>query len=114
MIRAWNSTNTVLMPGILIDTIAFRFLSSYEYADKSYSFYDWMSRDFFKYLYDNADQEYWLKPGSGERVYKKYSFKSDAKKAYELCLKALENYSNGYTYSWHENWRKIYGCKFPS
>lgn len=114
MIRAWNSTNTVLMPGILIDTIAFRFLNDYEYADKSYSYYDWMSRDFFKYLYDNADQEYWLKPGSGERVYKKYSFKSDAQKAYKLCLEALEDYSNGYTYSWHENWRKIYGSKFPS
>lgn len=102
------------MPGILIDTIAFRFLSNYEYADKSYEYYDWMSRDFFKYLYDNADKDYWIKPGSGEIVYKKYTFKNDAKIAYEICLEAIEDYSKGFRYSWHENWRKIYGSKFPS
>ncbi len=114
MIRAWNSTNNVCMSGILIDTIAYRFMTNYEYADKSYSYYDWMSRDFFKYIYDNADQEYWLKPGSNERVYKKYSFKNDAKKAFDICLEAIEDYLKGYSYSWHENWRKIYGNKFPT
>ncbi len=113
MIRAWNATNNVLMSGILIDTIAFRFLSDYEYADRFYEYYDWMSRDFFKYLYDNADKDYWIKPGSGERVYKKYTFKSAAKKAYEKCLKALDDFSKGYSYCWHEDWREIYGNRFP-
>ena len=73
----------------------------------------WMSRDFFKYLLDNADQEYWLKPGSNERVYKKYSFKSDAEKAYNKCLEALSDYDNDYAYCWHQDWREIYGYKFP-
>ena len=113
MIRAWNYQHTVLMSGILIDTIAYRFIQDYEYADKSYTYYDWMSRDFFKYLLDNAEQEYWLKPGSNERVYKKYSFKSDAEKAYNKCLEALEDYGNDYAYYWHQDWREIYGYKFP-
>lgn len=114
MIRAWNSTNSVCMSGILIDTIAYRFMQKYEYADKSYTYYDWMSRDFFDFLYNNADQEYWLKPGSNERVYKNCSFKAKAKKAYETCLEAIECYSKDYVYSWHENWRKIYGNEFPN
>lgn len=113
MIRSWNYQHTVLMSGILIDTIAYRFIQNYECADKSFTYYDWMSRDFFKYLLDNADQEYWLKPGSNERVYKKYSFKSDAEKAYNKCLEALSDYDNDYTYCWHQDWREIYGYKFP-
>lgn len=113
MIRAWNSKHLVLMSGILIDTIAYRFIQDYQYADKSYTYYDWMSRDFFKYLLDNADKAYWLKPGSNEYVYKKYSFKSDAEKAYNKCLEALEDYNKDYIYSWHQDWREIYGNKFP-
>lgn len=113
MIRAWNSNHLVLMSGILIDTIAYQFIQDYQYADKSYMFYDWMSRDFFKYLLDNSDKAYWLKPGSNERVYKKYGFKSDAEKAYNKCLEALEDYNKDYAYSWHQVWREIYGTKFP-
>lgn len=113
MIRVWNSNHLVLMSGILIDTIAYRFIQDYQYADKSYTFYDWMSRDFFKYLLDNSDKAYWLKPGSNERVYKKYGFKSDAEKAYNKCLEALEDYNKDYAYSWHQVWREIYGTKFP-
>ena len=113
MARAWNSKHSVLMSGILIDTLTYRFIKDYQYADKSYAYYDWMSRDFFKYLYDNADQTYWLKPGSNERVYKNYSFKSKANQAYEKCLEAIENYSKDYSYCWHQDWREIYGTKFP-
>ena len=35
MIRAWNEKMTVLMPGYLIDVTAYRFLSDYNYGDKS-------------------------------------------------------------------------------
>ncbi len=113
MIRAWNENKTVLMSGILIDTTVYKFLSNYSNSDKSYSYYDWFSRDYFKYLYDNGDQDYWYKPGSDERVYKSYTFKTDAKQAYEKCLEALEDYSKDYSYSWHKDWREIYGSKFP-
>lgn len=113
MMRAWNDYNNVLMPGILIDTTVYRFISSYSYSEKSYSYYDWFSRDYFQYLYNNSSQEYWYKPGSNERVYKQYPFKTDAKKAYDKCLEALDDYSKDYVYSWHQDWRSIYGSKFP-
>lgn len=96
---AWNSNMNVFMSGILIDTIAYRFMQNYEYADKSYSYYDWLSRDFFKYLYDNADKEYWVKFGDNKHVTKKYSFKNEAKKAYELSLSAIDAYDKGYSYT---------------
>lgn len=113
MARAWNSNMDVFMSGILIDTIAYRFMQDYEYADKSYFYYDWLSRDFFKYLYDNADKEYWVKFGDNKHVKKQYSFKNEAKNAYELSLSAIDAYDKGYSYTWHSKWREIYGTKFP-
>lgn len=89
------------------------FPSYAEYADKSYFYYDWLSRDFFKYLYDNADKEYWVKFGDNKHVKKQYSFKNEAKNAYELSLSAIDAYDKGYSYTWHSKWREIYGTKFP-
>lgn len=114
MMRVWNAHKSVLMPGILIDTLAYRFMQQYEYSDKSYSYYDWMSRDFFQYLIDVADQDYWLKPGSNQRVYDNYGFKREAKEAYAKCSEALVHYNNDYNFLWNDDWRQIYGNKFPT
>jgi len=114
MMRAWNAQKGVLMSGILIDTLAYRFMQQYEYAEESYTFYDWMSRDFFKHLIDVSDQDYWLKPGSNQRVYDIYGFENKAKEAYEICLEALSHYDKDYKYLWADDWRSIYGSKFPT
>lgn len=113
MLRAWKNKHTVLMSGILLDTTVYRFLQSYEYAGKSFTYYDWMLRDYFKYLLDNADKTYWDKPGDTGVVKREYSIRADARHAYNKALEALEAYSNDYTYSWHNDWRDIFGSKFP-
>lgn len=113
MLRSWKSEHTVLMSGILLDTTAYRFLQNYEYADKSYSYYDWMSRDYFKFLLDHADQVYWEKPGDTGCVKREFSIKTDASFAYNKALEALADYGKGYGYSWHQDWREIYGTRFP-
>ncbi|MBQ7295726.1 MAG: nucleotidyltransferase domain-containing protein [Clostridia bacterium] len=114
MIRAWNAHNNVFMPGVLIDTLAYKFMQDYEHSDKSYMYYDWMSRDFFQYLTDVSGQDYWLKPGSNQRVYDKYGFEKEAKEAHIKCIKALDYCSKGYNYLWNDEWREIYGNKFPT
>lgn len=50
MLRAWVNTNCVNLHGILLDTLVFNFMMNYQYRDKSYSYYDWVLRDLFKYL----------------------------------------------------------------
>lgn len=114
MMRAWNTQNNVLMSGILIDTLAYRFMQQYEYAEKSYTYYDWMSRDFFQYLIDESNQNYWIKPGSNQRVYNMYGFKKKATEAHKLCLEALSHYDLDFNYLWAKDWRSIYGNKFPT
>ncbi|CAG34971.1 nucleotide-binding domain-containing protein [Desulfotalea psychrophila] len=112
MARAWKNKHGVGMGGLLIDTLAHNFLkSTSDYDDKSFLFYDWMSRDFFKYLMEQPSQDHYKALGSGQNVKVKKKFQKKAKKAYELCLKAIEA---GDGNSAHDKWKKVYGRPFPA
>jgi hypothetical protein len=112
MARAWKNKHGVGMGGLLIDTLAYNFLkSTTDYDDKSYLYYDWMSRDFFKYLSELPKQDYYAAPGSGQRVKVKKNFQSKAKKAYDLCLAAIEA---GEQEIVNSKWKNVYGKPFPS
>lgn len=114
MARAWKDKWNVPMGGLLIDTLAYNFLSQWEYRDKSYIYYDWMSRDFFEYL-KNQDPEknYWLALGSNQYVYRKGAFEYKALRCYNISLEAIEHQSNDQNWSAKQKWREIYGTKYP-
>lgn len=112
MARAWKNKHGVGMGGLLIDTLSYNFLNSTTtYDDKSFSYYDLMSRDFFEYLSGLPDQEYFAAVGSGQRVNVKKKFQKKAKKAHELCVGAIE--AEG-THGVNDKWKKIYGRPFPA
>ncbi|MDH4611747.1 nucleotidyltransferase [Pseudomonas sp. BN102] len=112
MARAWKNKHGVAMGGLLIDTLAHNFLKSTDYYDeRSFLYYDYMSRDFFKYLADQPDQEYYAALGSGQRVKVKKKFQKAAKKAYDLALDAISAAGDD---SENDKWRKIYGRPFPA
>lgn len=114
MMRAWKTECNVPMSGILIDTLAHQFLSTWIYKDKSFLYYDFMSRDFFEFL-KNIDKEksYWLAPGSRRYVLKGENFQYKATVAYNRSIEAINYESNGQPYSSKRKWREIYGTKFP-
>lgn len=112
MARSWKNKHGVGMGGLLVDTLAHNFLNSTsEYDDKSFLYYDWMSRDFFKYLMEQPNQNHYKALGSGQNVKVKKKFQKKAKKAYELSLKAIEA---GESDGAHDKWKKIYGRPFPA
>lgn len=112
MARAWKNKHGVGMGGLLLDTLAYNFLSSTsEYDEKSYLYYDWLSRDFFKYLMELPVQDEYAAPGSRQRVKVKKRFQRKAKKAYELCLKAIEAEKQANV---NEKWKSVYGRPFPA
>lgn len=114
MARAWKEECNVQMSGILIDTLAYKFINDWIYKDKSYLYYDFMSRDFFEFLKDlDKEQEYWLAPGSSRHVWKNGNFQTKAKIAYENVLEAINYENNDCLYSSKCKWREIYGTKFP-
>ena len=113
MIRAWKDNCNVPMGGLLIDTFAYRFLSTWENKDKTFMYYDWMTRDFFKFLSEQDDNQlYWKAVGSGQFIYPKGKFAYKAKTAYNNTLIAIEKEDKGYTYTANDYWRAIYGSKF--
>lgn len=114
MIRAWKEKCSVPMSGILIDTLAYQFIDNWFYKDKSYMYYDYMSRDFFSHLKSvDENQYYWLAPGSHRYVYKNGNFQTKAEEAYNKALEAIGYENNGCEYSSKQKWREIYGTKFP-
>lgn len=112
MARAWKNLHGVGMGGLLLDTLAHNFLKTTDfYDDKSYLYYDFLSRDFFEYLSNLPNQDYYAAPGSGQRVKVKKKFQAKAKKAYYLCIKAIEaEKTKGVT----NKWKKVYGRPFPA
>ncbi len=113
MARAWKNKHGVGMSGLLIDTLVYNFLKSTDdYDNKSYLYYNFMSRDFFKYLADQENQGYYAALGSGQRVKVNQKFQKKAQKAYDLCLKAIEaeNTDNNA----NDKWKKVYGRPFPA
>ncbi|HEY0670245.1 MAG TPA: hypothetical protein VGD22_18835 [Sphingobacteriaceae bacterium] len=114
MAKAWKDKWDVPMGGLLIDTMAYNFMSNWGYKDKSFLYYDYMSRDFFKYLSElNDQQEYWLSPGARQYVWRKGNFASKAKQCYNLALEAIEKETK-YPATAKTKWREIYGTKFPA
>ncbi|MCD8445679.1 SMODS domain-containing nucleotidyltransferase [Tenacibaculum finnmarkense] len=115
MVRAWKDEWNVPMGGLLIDTLAHRFLTQWEHRDKSYTYYDWMTRDFFKFLKDQDEsQNYWLSPGANQYVWRKGKFEYKALRCYNISLEALAHESKNEDYSANKKWREIYGAKFPN
>lgn len=112
MMRAWKNKHGVGMGGLLIDTLAYNFLSgTTDYDNKSYLYYDELSRDFLKFLSELPDQDEYAAPGSRQRVRVKRRFQRKAKKAHELCLKAIEAEGQSNV---HDRWKRVYGRDFPS
>lgn len=112
MARAWKNKHGVGMGGLLIDTLAYNFLTATnEYDDKSYLYYDYLSRDFFKYLADEPEKTEYAAPGSHQRVRVKKRFQGKAKKAYDLCLKAISAEGQNNV---NDKWKAVYGRPFPA
>ena len=115
MARAWRDTNNVPMNGMLIDTLAYQFIASWQYRDKSFLYYDWMTRDFFAFLASqDPSQRYWLAPGSGSYVWRKGSFEYKARQAELRAHEAIQYQSAGYDWSARQKYREIYGTGFPT
>lgn len=114
MLRAWKNRNSVHMGGLLIDTLAWRFLNQTESYDNSgLVSYGLMCRNFFEYLKDQEHQEHYKALGSRQDVKVYKNFHKAARRAFELCEQAIEAHEDGKEKKSHELWRKVFGASFP-
>lgn len=113
MLRTWKSKWNAPMSGILIDTLAYRFLEKWESKDKSFLYYDFMTRDFFEFLYDFSNTSYCYAPGSNSQVYIGGSYTQKAESCYNIAVEAISK-EKEYPTTAKSKWREIYGTKFPA
>lgn len=116
MMRDWKNKWSVPIGGLLIDTLAYQFIETWEHRDKSYVYYDYMCRDFFKWMASqDENQEWWRAPGSGQYVWGKGLFQYKAKRCYNLSLEAIEHEMATPKREWSakQKWREIFTTKFP-
>jgi hypothetical protein len=116
IMRAWKAKWSVPIGGLLVDTLAYQFIENYEYREKSFLYYDFMSRDFFKWMAEqDEDQEWWRAPGSGSYVYGKQLFQYKAKRCYNIACDAIAHEMATPKQEWSakQKWREIFGTAFP-
>jgi hypothetical protein len=111
MARAWKNQNGVNIGGLLIDTLVHRFFTqTSDYDSAGTDSFDLMARDFFEFLKEEPDKDYYLALGSNQRVKVKARFQPKAKKAYNRCLEAIEDEGKS---SANKNWREVFGTSVP-
>ena len=115
MVRAWRDNNNVSMSGMLIDTLAFQFIANWEYKDKSYRYYDYLTRDFFAFLgQQDRNKDYWLAPGSGSWVYRSGAFELKARPTAAVAVEAISNLKVQQFWAAKQKYRQVYGSLFSS
>jgi hypothetical protein len=115
MARAWKSACNVTIGGLLIDTFAFYFIRDWAFKDKSYLYYDWLSRDFFDYLAcQDAAATHWLSPGARQYVWRTGNFEYKATRCRNIALEAIEAERRGQIWTARTKWREIYGYGYPA
>lgn len=116
MMRDWKSKWSVTVGGLLIDTLAYQFIENWQYRDKSFLYYDFMCRDFFKWMADqDENQEWWRAPGSAQYVWGKGLFQYKAKRCYNLAVEAIEHETATPKREWSakRKWREVFTTNFP-
>lgn len=117
MMRAWKRKWDVPIGGLLIDTLAYQFIETYEHRDKSFLYYDFMCRDFFRWMAgQDTSQEFWRAPGSGQYVYGKALFQYKATRCYNIAREAIGHETSTPKEEWSakQKWRDIFGTAFPN
>src|SRR6185437_14520539 len=83
MARIWKDEHNVPISGMLIDTLAYNFIDTWQYKDKSYLYHDLLVRDFFLNLAKcDPKQDWWRAPGSGSWVRRTGNFERKAQAAH--------------------------------
>lgn len=114
MVRAWRDYNSVPMSGMLIDALAYQFIETWPQRDKSYAYYDWLTRDFFGFLAQQSpSQTYWYAPGSGSYVRRTGSFEYKARQAELRAQEAIAHLQRQEHWAAKQKFRVIYGTDFP-
>jgi len=112
MIKAWQEHCSVSLKSFQLELIAAEFLSQSPWRLHDFFWFDWITRDFFLYLYWKANT--WIGvPGGTEVIYLGDDWRSRAESAYWRAVKACDYERDNQMAEAGDEWQKIFGPQIP-
>ena len=110
MMKCWQLNCNVPMKSFWIELLAVEFLSSWQYATNSTVYFDWMVRDFLRYLIVRARWTIYV-PGTMEPVNIGDEWLSRAETALARASKACEYEAAQKDFDAGCEWQKLFGTQ---
>ncbi|MBB5456683.1 SMODS domain-containing nucleotidyltransferase [Paraburkholderia sp. Cpub6] len=112
MLKAWQSCCSVPIKSFYLELLAIEFLDQCDWRHSDYFYYDWISRDFFKWMITKANTYLWA-PGTYNLLWLGDDWKSRAESAYARAAKACDYERANDMANAGDEWQKIYGTDIP-
>jgi hypothetical protein len=112
MLKAWQSWCSVPIKSFQLELVASEFLAQSQWRLNSFFYFDWITRDFFAYLYHRADAVMYV-PGTFDSVYLGNDWRSRAASAWNRAVKACEYEKSNQVIDAGDEWQKIFGTDIP-
>lgn len=112
MLKAWQATCSVPIKSFHLELLAADFIAQSPWRLKSMFYFDWLTRDFFAFLYNRANTTV-IVPGTHEVIELENMWQSRALTAYQRAVKACEYESANQLLDAGDEWQKIFGSDIP-
>ena len=112
MTKAWQSYCNLPLKSFEIELVAADFIRKCSWGKNSYFWYDWIMRDFFAYLWRQANNAI-VVPGTYEVIWLGDEWQSRARTAYDRAVKACNYERKDWITSAGLEWQKIFGPQIP-
>lgn len=113
MLKCWQRVADVPLKSFQLERLSVDFLDSWKNNTKSAFWYDWMIRDFFAYLLQQANGIL-VMPDSFKVVWLGDRWKSRAEAAYRAAVKACEEEQANREIAAGVWWQEIFGASVPT
>lgn len=108
MFKIWQQECSVPLKSFHIELLAKEFIRVSPWGASSYFWFDWLIRDFFKFIQGKANQ-YVFVPGTAEAINIGDGWKSRCDSAYDRAVKACEYEHLDLVSLAGDEWKKIFG-----
>lgn len=112
MLKAWQNHCSVPIKSFQLELIAADFIQQTPWRHYDFFWFDWITRDFFGYLYLRANSCVTV-PGTLERIWLGDEWQSRSASAYNRAVTACEYEKLNIVDAAGEEWQKIFGPQIP-
>jgi hypothetical protein len=112
MLKAWQAWCSAPIKSFHLELLAMEFIGQSPWRLKDFFYFDWITRDFFEFLYRRANG-YIIVPGTYEVIALGDAWQSRALSAHQRAVKACDHERDNLVEAAGDEWQKIFGLDVP-